>query len=113
MRGSAQTRWTPRHFGAGSHSGATLASNPESRDSPMCNCTLWFVRSLSSGRALRGPVGTPRNDVELFDTLRNDLLQQRHQRFRRGNVGRMAGVDLIITPTNFAFGTTGKSAKGI
>jgi error-prone DNA polymerase len=35
--------------------GVALATNPESRDSG-------FTRSLSSGRALRGPVGVPRND---------------------------------------------------
>jgi error-prone DNA polymerase len=36
--------------------GVAVATNPESRDSG-------FTRSLSSGRALRGPVGVPRNDV--------------------------------------------------
>jgi error-prone DNA polymerase len=35
--------------------GVAAATNPESRDSG-------FARSLSSGRALRGPVGVPRND---------------------------------------------------
>jgi len=35
--------------------GVAAATNPESRDSG-------FTRSLSSGRALRGPVGVPRND---------------------------------------------------
>jgi error-prone DNA polymerase len=44
--------------------GGAIATNPESRDSPMCNCTSEFTRSLSSGRALRGPVGVPRNDGE-------------------------------------------------
>jgi error-prone DNA polymerase len=44
--------------------GGEIATNPESRDSPMCNCTSEFTRSLSSGRALRGPVGVPRNDGE-------------------------------------------------
>ncbi|HTF74487.1 MAG TPA: error-prone DNA polymerase, partial [Bradyrhizobium sp.] len=34
----------------------------ESRDSQMCNSTSEFTRSRSSGRALRGPVGVPRND---------------------------------------------------
>ncbi len=41
---------------------APLGADPESRDSQMCNSTSEFTRSLSSGRALRGPVGVPRND---------------------------------------------------
>ena len=49
---------------------APLGAGPESiliivvMDSPMCNCTSKLARSLSSGRALRGPVGAPRNDGE-------------------------------------------------
>jgi error-prone DNA polymerase len=39
----------------GASEGVASATNPESRDSG-------FTRSLSSGRALRGPVGVPRND---------------------------------------------------
>ena len=57
-----------------------IATNPESRDSPMCNCTSQFTRSLSSGRALRGPVGVPRNDGERADDWAERIVTARQQR---------------------------------
>ena len=49
-------RWTdPDEEGRSSFRDGVSAPDPESRDSG-------FTRSLSSGRALRGPVGVPRND---------------------------------------------------
>ena len=45
--------------------------------------------------------------------LRRDLLQQRHQRLRRGDVGRMAGVDLVIAPGRISFGHFRKLPKRV
>src|SRR5690242_18148942 len=47
------------------------------------------------------------------ELLRHDLLQQRHQRFRRGDVRRMAGIDLVVAPACFAFGTLGELPKRV
>ena len=60
--------------------GVAIATNPESRDSPMCNCTSQFTRSLSSGRALRGPVGVPRNDGERADDWSERIIAARQRR---------------------------------
>src|SRR6202023_798588 len=46
-------------------------------------------------------------------TLRHDLLQQHHQRFRRRHIRRMAGVDLVIIPARLALGALGKWTKSV
>src|SRR5436190_2218927 len=58
--------------------GAPLGASPESI-LPIVVMDSGFVRILSSGRALRGPVGTPRNDVRLLILARRlfqNLLQR-------------------------------------
>ena len=51
----------------------------------------------------------PRNDVR---QLRRDLLQQRHQRFRCGDIRRMTCVDLKVAPAFLVPGSFGELPKG-
>src|SRR3981189_2218418 len=43
----------------------------------------------------------------------DNLLQQRHQRLRRGDVRRVAGIDRVITPARLAPGPLRKLAERI
>src|SRR5258708_38002859 len=57
--------------------------------------------------------GRPGMTWNCLATLRHDLLQQRHQRFRRRHIRRMAGVDLVIIPARLALGALGKWTKSV
>ena len=46
-------------------------------------------------------------------STRNNTLQQPHQRFRRRDVRRMAGVDLVVAPVRVAPGARGERPEGI
>src|SRR3981081_1610887 len=45
--------------------------------------------------------------------FRDDLFYQRHQRFRRGDVRRMAGIDLVTAPASLVLCTRGEWTEGV
>src|SRR5580693_7408266 len=57
--------------------------------------------------------GRPGMTWSFLASLRDDPLQQRHQRFRRRDIRRMAGVDLVIIPPGLALGALRKRTERI